>query len=56
VVIVFCDCWDSASFQEQHREELNAHDQNGVRFLIVMVGVPDHVLVPVPIEFGRAPV
>jgi len=22
VVIVFCDCWDSASFQEEHREEL----------------------------------
>ena len=54
VVIVFCDCWDSASFQEEHREELNAHDQNGVRFLFVMVGVPDRVLVPVPVEFDRA--
>jgi hypothetical protein len=54
VVIVFCDCWDSASFQEEHREELNAHDQNGVRFAFVMVGVPDRVLVPVPVEFDRA--
>ena len=53
VVIVFCDCWDSASFQEEHREELRAHDQNGVRFLFVMVGVPDRVLVPVPVEFDR---
>jgi hypothetical protein len=53
VVIVFCDCWDSASFQEEHREELNAHNQNGVRFLFVMVGVPDRVLVPIPVEFDR---
>lgn len=51
VVIVFCDCRDSASFQEHHRDELIAHDRNGVRFLFVMVGVPDRVLVPVPVEF-----
>jgi hypothetical protein len=49
VVIVFCDCWDSASFQEEHREELSAHDGNGVRFLFMLVGVPDNVLVPVPV-------
>ncbi len=53
VVIVFCDCWDSASFQEEHREELRAHSQNGVRFLFMMVGVPDRVLVPVPVEFDE---
>ena len=49
VVIVFCDCWDSASFQEEHREELRAHDSNGVRFLFMLVGVPDSTLVPVPV-------
>jgi hypothetical protein len=49
VVIIFCDCWDSASFQEEHREELSAHDRNGVRFLFVLVGVPDNILVPVPV-------
>jgi len=55
VVIVFCDCWDSASFQEEHREELRAHDKNGVRFMFVLVGVPDQILVPVPVEFERSP-
>jgi hypothetical protein len=51
VVIVFCDCWDSASFEEEHREELRAHDQNGIRFVFVLVGVPDKTLVPIPVEF-----
>jgi len=55
VVIVFCDCWDSASFHEEHREELSAHDKNGVRFMFVLVGVPDQILVPVPVEFERSP-
>jgi hypothetical protein len=55
VVVVFCDCWDSASFEEEHREELRGHDQNGIRFLFVMVGVPNRVLVPVPVEFDPAP-
>ena len=54
VVIVFCDCWDSASFQEEHREELIAHDCNGVRFLFVLVGVPDNILVPVPVGLGAS--
>ncbi len=54
VVVVFCDSWDSASFQEEYRDELRAHDQNGVRFLFMMVGVPDRVLVPIPVEFDRA--
>jgi hypothetical protein len=49
VVIVFCDCWDSASFREEHHEELSAHDRNGVRFGFFMVGVPDRVIVPVPV-------
>jgi hypothetical protein len=48
-VIVFCDCWDSASFQEEHREELSAHDRNGVRFLFFMVGVPERLIMPVPV-------
>jgi uncharacterized protein (DUF1501 family) len=52
VVIVFCDCWDSASFEEEHREALRAHDQNGVRLLFVLVGVPDKTLVPIPVELG----
>ena len=38
-----------------HREELRAHARNGVRFLFVLVGVPDRVLVPVPVEFDEAP-
>ncbi len=54
VVIVFCDTWDSASFQEEHREELGAHARNGVRFVFMLVGVPDRVLVPVPVEFDQA--
>jgi hypothetical protein len=52
VVIVFCDCWASTSFEEEHREELRAHDQNGVRFLFVLVGVPDKTLVPIAVELG----
>jgi hypothetical protein len=50
-VIVFCDCWDSASFEDEQREELRAHAQNGVHFLFVLVGVPDKTLVPIPVEF-----
>jgi hypothetical protein len=49
VVVVFCDCWDSTSFEEDHREELRAHDQHGIRF--VFVGVPDRMLLPIPVEF-----
>jgi hypothetical protein len=55
VVIVLCDSWDSASFEHEHREELGAHARNGVQFLFVMVGVPDRVLVPVPVEFDQVP-
>jgi len=57
VVIVFCDCWDSASFEEEHREEeqreeMRAHDQNGIRFMFVLVGVPEKTLIPIPVDLG----
>jgi hypothetical protein len=52
VVIVFCNCWNSASFEEEHREELRAHSQSGVRFVFVLVGVPDKTLVTIPVELG----
>jgi hypothetical protein len=52
VVIIFCDCWDSASLEEEHREELRAHHQNGVRFVFVLVGVPEKTLVSIPVELG----
>ncbi len=48
-VIVFCDCWDSASFRGEQREELRAHNSNGVRFFFMLVGVPDSTLIPVPV-------
>jgi hypothetical protein len=51
VVIVFCDCWDSASFEEEHREELRAFARNGVRFVFFLVGVPQSSLVPIPVGF-----
>jgi hypothetical protein len=55
VVVVFCDSWDSGSFEEHHREELGAHARNGVGFVFALVGVPDRVLVPVPVAFDPAP-
>jgi hypothetical protein len=55
LVIVFCDCWDSAAFREDHHEELAAHARNGVQFLFVLVGGPGRVLVPVPVAFDQAP-
>ena len=54
VVIVCCDCWDSASFQDEHRDELRAHEKNGVRFVFLLVGVPDQILVTLPVEFERS--
>jgi hypothetical protein len=53
-LIVFCDTKDSDSFREEYREELGAHARNGVQFLVLMVGVPDWVLVPVPVRFDQA--
>jgi hypothetical protein len=55
VVVVFCDAWDSASFQQEHREELNAHSMNGVRFLFMLVGVPESTPIPVPVGLKGAP-
>ena len=43
---------EGVSSRDEHREELRAHDQNGVRFLFVLVGVPDKILGPVPVELG----
>ena len=54
VAIVFCDCWDSASFEEEHREELRAFAKNGVRFVFFLVGVPQTNLVPLPVGFDGA--
>jgi hypothetical protein len=54
-VIVLCDSWDSASFEEVHSDELGAHARNGVRFQFVLVGVPDRVLVALPVAFDLAP-
>jgi hypothetical protein len=55
VVVVLCDAWDSASFQQEHREELNAHSMNGVRFLFMLVGVPESTPIPVPVGLKGAP-
>ena len=54
VVVIYSDCWDSASFEEEHREELRAFDKNGVRFVFLLVGVPDRVLIPVPVGLDQA--
>ncbi len=54
-VVVFCDGWDSPSFEEEHREELEAHARRGVRFSFVMVGVPDRVTGPVPVDLRQVP-
>jgi hypothetical protein len=54
-VVVFCDAWDTPAFEEEHREELEAHARQGVRFRFVMVGVPDRVISFLPIDLARAP-
>ena len=54
VVLVACNCWDSASFEEEHREEVSAFGRNGVRFLFLLVGVPNTVLTQIPIELAQA--
>ena len=30
-------------------------EHKGVRFVFVLVGVPDRVLVPIPVKFDRSP-
>jgi hypothetical protein len=54
-VVVFCDAWDTPGFEEEHREELEAHARQGVHFHFVMVGVPDRLFVPIPVGFDRTP-
>ncbi len=54
VVVVLCDCWDSTSFEEEHREELSAFNKNGVRFAFVLVGSPNGNLSPVSVGFDQA--
>jgi hypothetical protein len=54
-VVIFCDGWDSPSFEEEHREELEAHARHGVRYSFVMVGVPDRLFVPIPVGFDQSP-
>jgi hypothetical protein len=54
-VVVFCNGWDSPSFEQEHREELEAHARRGVRFWFVMVGVPDRLFVRIPVGFDRTP-
>jgi hypothetical protein len=54
LVIVVCDCWDSAAFQADHHEEVGAHARHGVRFRFVLVGVPDWVLGLIPVALDQA--
>jgi hypothetical protein len=54
-VVVLCVGWDSPAFEEEHREELEAHARQGVQFRFLMVGVPDRLLAPVPVGFDRTP-
>ncbi len=49
VVVVLCDCWDSSSFEDEHREELRAFDKNRIRFVFLLVGVPDKSLISIPV-------
>ena len=50
-VVVFCDSWDSTSFEEEHAEELRAFASTGIRFSFYLVGVPDRKLVPITVGF-----
>jgi hypothetical protein len=50
-VVVFCDSWDSTSFEEEHAEELRAFARNGIRFNFHLVGVPDKNIVPSTVAF-----
>ncbi len=51
-MVVFCDCWDSTSFEEEHQEDLRAHERNGLRLLFVLVGATDKRVVLLPVEPG----
>ncbi|MHB1560620.1 MAG: hypothetical protein ACYC61_24470 [Isosphaeraceae bacterium] len=52
-VVVLCDAWDTPAFEEEHREELEAHGRRGVGFSFVLVGVPSRMFATIPIEPGR---
>src|SRR5262245_43226663 len=45
----------SAAFRAEQGEELAAHERNGVRFLFLLVGGPERVLVAIPVAFDVAP-
>jgi hypothetical protein len=53
-VVVFCNAWDTLAFEEEHREELEAHARLGVQFSFMMVGVPDRVIGTVPVELDHS--
>lgn len=53
-VVVLCDAWDTPAFEEEHREELEAHARRGVGFSFVLVGVPSRMFATIPIEPGRS--
>jgi hypothetical protein len=53
--VVVCDAWDTPAFEEEHREELEAHARQGVRFRFVMMGVPDRVIGAVPVDLSHTP-
>jgi hypothetical protein len=54
-VVVVCNAWDTPAFEEEHREELEAHARQGVQFQFVMVGVPDRVIGAIPVELNHSP-
>jgi hypothetical protein len=53
VVIVLCDTWDAAAFEELHFDELAAHHRKGVRFALLQVGAPRRVLAPIALDLAR---
>jgi hypothetical protein len=52
-VLVFCDAWDTPAFEEEHRDELEAHARRGVGFSFVMVGVPNRLFIRIPVGFDQ---
>lgn len=54
VVIFLCDLW-SPDLLADHLEELRAHHRRGVRFLFLLVGLPDRVVAPVAVDLAATP-
>lgn len=52
-VVVLCDAWDTPAFEDEHREELEAHARRGVGFSFVLVGFSSRMFATIPIEPGR---